>query len=314
MPTASGLVRLPSACEVLRAAPDALHVHHVVSDVHLEMLEAVRRASGIFLVFGEDDLVTEVPDYNPTSRLPQQQDMPRRLRRALALCDRLVVSTEPLARAYAPWVAGEVVVLPNYLPRALWGGLRSRRRAGPRPRVGWAGAQQHGQDLELLREVLAATCREVDWVFMGMCPESLVPYVRELHGGVPFHDYPRALARLDLDLAVAPLAVNAFNEAKSNLRILEYGALGWPVVCTDIEPYRGAPVERVPNDPVAWIEAIRERVHDLDAAEREGERLRRWVEAGWMLEDHLAEWLRALLPPGHPAVDRRIKALQSENV
>jgi len=70
----------------------------------------------------------------------------------------------------------------------------------------------------------------------------------------------------------------------------------------------------VPNDPVAWIEAIRERVHDLDAAEAEGDRLRRWVLEGWMLEDHLEEWLRALLPPGHPALDRRIKALQAQNV
>jgi hypothetical protein len=53
---------------------------------------------------------------------------------------------------------------------------------------------------------------------------------------------------------------------------------------------------RVPNDPVRWSEAIRERVHDLDAARAEGVRLREWVLGGWMLEDHLDEWQMALDP------------------
>jgi len=128
-----------------------------------------------------------------------------------------------------------------------------------------------------------------------MCPEELRPFVREFHDFVvSFYDYPAKLASLNLDLAVAPLALNVFNEAKSNLRLLEYGILGWPVVCTDIYPYQNAPVKRVPNEPGAWIEAIRERVHDLDAAAAEGDRLREWVLRHFILEDHLGEWLDAL--------------------
>ena len=110
---------------------------------------------------------------------------------------------------------------------------------------------------------------------------------------MPFEQYPAKLASLDLDLAVAPLEVNRFNECKSNLRLLEYGILGWPVVCSDVLPYRGAPVTRVPNRPEAWLEAIRARIHDLDEAQKEGEALQRWVREGWMLEDHLGEWIEA---------------------
>jgi len=92
------------------------------------------------------------------------------------------------------------------------------------------------------------------------------------------------------------LEQHPFNEAKSNLRLLEYGMLGWPVVCTDIYPYENAPVKRVTNnDPQAWIASIRERVHDLDAAEREGDQLKNWVLQNFMLEDHLDEWMRALV-------------------
>ena len=52
-------------------------------------------------------------------------------------------------------------------------------------------------------------------------------YVKEFHNFVHrFADYPEKLASLDLDLAVAPQEIHTFNEAKSNLRLLEYGILG----------------------------------------------------------------------------------------
>ena len=110
----------------------------------------------------------------------------------------------------------------------------------------------------LLAEVVKALAAEVDWVFMGMCPEELLPHVAEYHPGVHFDEYPRRLAGLDLDLALAPLEDNRFNVCKSNLRLLEYGACGFPVVCSDIDPYRGVlPVTRVRNRAEDWLEAIR---------------------------------------------------------
>jgi len=111
---------------------------------------------------------------------------------------------------------------------------------------------------------------------------------------VPVKDYPAALANMGLDLAIAPLAANAFNEAKSNLKLLEYGILGYPVVCSNSAAYRGDfPVKRVPNTAKAWIAAIRERIHDLDATRKEGETLQAHIRQHWMLEDHLDEWLTA---------------------
>jgi glycosyltransferase involved in cell wall biosynthesis len=147
-----------------------------------------------------------------------------------------------------------------------------------------------------LYDVVRAMADEVDWVFLGMCPGAIRPHVAEFHTGVAFDRYPDKLASLALDVALAPLEHHRFNECKSNLRILEYGALGWPVLASDIAPYRGAPVSCLPNKPQAWVEAIRARIHDREAARQDGERLRAWVHAHWMLEDHLDEWLRALSP------------------
>lgn len=222
----------------------------------------------------------------------EYRNTPGEMKRVVRTADRVVVTTEPIRSAIEKY-AREVRLIPNYLPGWVWNGLKSERRVGPKPRVGWAGAMQHAGDLALIREVVEATSEECDWVFFGMCPEELRPFVKEFHPFVPFEQYPAKLASLDLDLAVAPLEVNRFNECKSNLRLLEYGILGWPVVCSDVLPYRGAPVTRVPNRPEAWLEAIRARIHDLDEAQKEGEALQRWVREGWMLEDHLGEWIEA---------------------
>jgi hypothetical protein len=212
------------------------------------------------------------------------------------LCDRLIVSTEPLARQYRK-LCTDTVIVPNRLERKRWLGLSAGRRPDGKPRVGWAGAVGHQGDLMLIKSVIEALAKEVDWVFFGMCPDELRPFVAEYHEWVPLKDYAEKLAALDLDLAVAPLEYNPFNEAKSNLRLLEYGVLGYPVVCTDILPYRcGLPVVHVANRHHAWTKTIRDMVADRDECRRSGERLRQAVVKGWLLEDHLDEWRRAWLP------------------
>jgi hypothetical protein len=234
-----------------------------------------------------------VPESNPYYKLVFR-DAKARLRRALSACDRAVVSTQPLVEM-CHGLSDDIRLIPNMLEKARWGGLSSARRSGPKPRVGWAGAQQHHGDLALIVDLVKETAQEVDWIFFGMCLEELKPYVKEEHAFVvDFADYPKKLASLNLDIAVAPLEQHPFNEAKSNLRLLEYGALGLTVICSDIYPYRNAPVKRVPDDPRAWITALRDRIHDLDAAEMEGDCLRQWVRGNFMLEDHLDEWFSAL--------------------
>jgi hypothetical protein len=296
LPFSPNAVRLPSAAELDRIEPDTLLMHNTIYDGYIEAIERYKKLNDSFIVFGQDDLIFELPAKNPFSKTVYK-DAKKRLRRCLAAADRLIVSTDPLAEILAA-MTNDVLTVPNYLDDEIWGGLTSQRGTSEKPRVGWAGALQHGGDLELLEEVVRRTADEVDWVFFGMCPQALHPYVKEKHDPIEFSLYPGKLASLNLDLAVAPLEHNRFNECKSNLRLLEYGILGWPVIASDIAPYRGAPVCRVANNPRAWISAIRDRIHDPDAARREGDQLLGWVRENWMLSSHLHEWLTALAPGG----------------
>jgi GT2 family glycosyltransferase len=295
----AGVERAPMPVELTRMAPDTLLMHAPADNVRcLALLRYPRSNPELFRVYTLDDLITHLPKDNPVySKLPADV-VTERLALGLEASHRLIVSTEPLAEACRHLI-DDIHVVPNTLSWASWGSLQSARRRGKKLRVGWAGAQQHGGDLRFLLDVLKATHTEVDWVFFGMLPDELKPFVAEFHDYIhDFAAYPAKLASLDLDLAVAPLEMHPFNEAKSNLRLLEYGALGWPVICTDIFPYQTnrPPVTRLANDAARWIAAIRERVAEPDALAREGDALRAWVEEHYRLEQHLDLWLRALLP------------------
>ncbi len=284
--------RIPSIEELERLAPDTVFLQSTLKDNQLIVLERYKQFSQSFKVFDLDDLKTQVPD-SSSNKPFIFKDIKHRLRKGLSFCDRLIVSTEPLKNAYEHLI-DDVIVVPNRLEKSRWINLEPERNKQEKPRVGWVGAQQHQGDLKILIDVIKATYREIDWVFFGMCLNELRPYIAEEHDFVAPNEYPAKMASLKLDLAVAPLEQHAFNEAKSNLRLLEYGILGWPVVCTDIYPYQNAPVDRVANETNQWIEAIMDHVKDRKGTRKKGIKLRNWVLEKWILDNQLDEWLQAL--------------------
>ena len=286
-------VRILSAVEIARIDPDVIIFHQPVDDLQTESLRNLAKfLPGIRRIITIDDLVTAVPKKNSFHKFGFKDARPR-LRKTLSLAERVVVSTQPLADFCAGMI-DDIRVMPNCLERTFWEGAHPPNLPRRKPRIGWAGAQQHLGDLELIYPVVEALADEVDWIFMGMCPDPLRPFVHEFHDFVrDFEAYPAKLAQLDLDLAIAPLEINAFNEAKSNLRLLEYGYMAWPVICTDIFPYQNAPVTRLTNDPQLWISAIREQLAEPAAMQAAGKSLQGWVLGHFMLEDHTSSWLEA---------------------
>jgi GT2 family glycosyltransferase len=282
--------------EMERLQPDTWVLQRLVSDSAYDMVRRTAPYTRAFKVAELDDYLLNLPMKNGhRGQLPS--DMSRVMRRWLELSDRLVVSTAPLADALRK-MHSDIRVVHNRLPPAQWAHLNSKRRQGRKPRIGWAGGASHQGDLELIADVVRALAGEVEWVFLGMCPEPMRPYLHEQHTPVPINLYPQKLASLNLDLAVAPLEQNLFNDCKSNLKLLEYGACGYPVVCSDVAAYRcGLPVTRVKNRYKDWVEAIRMHLADLDATASAGDALRTAIRQDWMLEKaHLNDWLRAWLP------------------
>lgn len=288
-----GLLHVP---DLERFDPDIIVLQRQIGDERLDAMRRIKKFSRAFTIYELDDYLPNLP-LKSVHRAQMPKDILKSLRKGLSFVDRFTVSTAPLAEAFAG-LHSDIRVIENRLPVDWWSGLSSKRQRGRKPRVGWAGGVSHTGDLELIADVVKALAGEVEWVFMGMCPENIRPYVHEMHAGVAIDLYPAALARLDLDLALAPVEQNLFNECKSNLRLLEYGACGFPVVCSDLVCYQGVlPVTRVKNRFKDWVDAIRMHISDLDASAKMGDELRKHVQESWMLEGvNLEAWRASWLP------------------
>ena len=287
----------PSTVEIERLAPDTIILQCRYSEDAVSDILRIKKYSSALRVFELDDYVVSAPKKNTHAR-NKPVNTEQILRKGIALCDRVVVTTQPLADALSS-MHSEIRVVPNMLSPDPWATLTSRRRTSSKPRVGWGGGTSHSGDLEIIADVVRELANEVEWVFFGMCPEGLRPYVNEFHPTISLLSYPFKLASLNLDLALAPLEFHIFNDCKSNLRLLEYGACGYPVICTDTEAYRGhLPCTKVySNSTDEWLQAIRMHLADPDASYHMGDELREAVHRDFMLcGDNLQHWLWGWLP------------------
>lgn len=287
--------RVLTPMDVARAKPDRVIVQHSMADEDLANLRAIRAACpGAFIVQLMDDLTSELPKTHPNFVQGQREGHVRTLE-ALSLSDRLIVSTQPLADYYKA-LTKDVRLVPNSLDARTWGSFVRTPPQRKRLRMGWAGAAQHLGDLKLIATVVAELAEEVDWIFMGMCPDELRPYIKEFHPFVSYKDYAKKLATLDLDIALAPLEDNPFNACKSNLRLLEYGAMGWPVVCSDVYPFRTAspPAMFVGTAHAEWLAAIRQLMSDPSLRAQQGAAMNQWLIDNYLLENQTDVWFHAI--------------------
>jgi glycosyltransferase involved in cell wall biosynthesis len=273
------------ATYVMMQQPDIIVYQTPLHDNMISFLEDIKMYyPKVTLIYEIDDLLTNIPIDN-RAFFNQYKNTAKRLMKGLKYCDRLVVSTQPLKDALEPYI-DDIRIIPNYLSKSIWGSLRSQRNRSAKLRVGWAGSIFHKGDLAIISKLLESYQETVEWVFFGMAPEGLEGKI-EFHPGVSLDQYPEKLASLDLDLALVPLEDNAFNAAKSNLRLLEFGILGWPVICSDVYPYREAPVTRVKNRYKDWEKAFLSKISDVEGLKTEGNKLKDWVEKNYILEDNV---------------------------
>jgi glycosyltransferase involved in cell wall biosynthesis len=101
------------------------------------------------------------------------------------------------------------------------------------------------------------------------------------------------------DVAIAPLADDAFTRGKSDLKYLDYGALGIPGVFSDVGAYRGTVRHRetgllAANESEAWAEALEEIVNDGALRARLAAAATRNVHEHRMLRTNATRWCDAI--------------------
>lgn len=281
---AAQVERLPGIVELERFAPQVLLLHGAVRSETLGALRSIKTFSRAARVYELDVL-------------PETKEGMQLLREVLAEVDRVIVGT-PMMAQVARHLHGDVRLVESRLDPAQWLHLPIPAIERPsRPRVGWVGSAADVADLAVIAEVILALSAQVDWVIQGPCPLALREHLKELRSPVPAALRAQALVELDLDLALVPLAPTVANEFKGPEALLEFGACGYSVICSETPGHRGAlPVTRVGNTKEAWLRAIGEQLSQPLVLRQNGQRLREVVRSDWMHDaDSLSSWRNAWL-------------------
>lgn len=266
-------------------------------DRGLSLLAGARRA-GARVVYELDDHIfcPNLPELIADSAVDELDDQAYELTQAhreiLALADYLTCPTKPLGDALKGLgCEAKVFVIPTAidfdLPR--WNtGRPAPREAGTQVHIGWSGGSRVGRDLEIVVPHLLKLVRahsNVNVVIAGALKYaqlfSEIPSRQlRLLGWVDYDSYPVLLSTFDL--ALIPMQDHAYNRCKSALKVIDYGAVGVPSICSPVAPYRDLP--KLDSTPVLsgddeWATRVEEFLNNRAAnggpSEQMAERTRR---------------------------------------
>lgn len=289
-----------------RSLRDAPRADVVVSQVFgrpgwAKVLRRLRRDYGSLIVVDVDDLHTEPPAYNQSSRVTDKT-LVGMVVAQLRAADVVTCATPFLAERFSGFNEN-VHVLRNYLDWGMWEDVTPVYEVErQRLRVGWRGnSWWKGGDLTVLRDVIPEFLRrhpEVDFVSSGGS-DDVHDYLRVpadqriTYPRLAFHEMRVHEITAVMDVCLIPMRRNPFNEAKSHLTGLEMAASGIPVVVSPTESYRDYWLDDeigfLAESPEEWTEALELLVTDLELRSRMGRAARKKA-SRHVIQEYAHEW------------------------
>jgi hypothetical protein len=207
------------------------------------------------------------------------------------LADLVTTPSQLLAEHYRSIGAERVTVIENYLDRGVpHFGSRERHDGIV---VGWIAGLEHAPDAEPMG---------IADIFARLLDAH--PNLRVLTAGVHVplrserYEYIQNINHFDLlgtiariDIGIAPLVDNAFNRARSNVKLKEYGAGGAAWLASPVGPYRGLGSAEG-GELVAdgdWYEAIDRLLRSGFARKKLARRALKWAK-GQTIDRHVQIW------------------------
>lgn len=239
-----------------------------------------KRRQGFKIVADLDDY-WELPDDHYLASAWNAAGTPAKIRECMAESDVVMVTNAALAdhvRALNPNVA----IVPNALP---FDEGQFTRTTPASDTFVYAGGSSHVPDVLPLAEVFndprvvfaGDDPKHREWVRMRqIAPRAQYVAAKPVTGYMSAYDGHLA--------ALAPLVDNEFNRCKSNLKMLEAGAKGLPLIASDVAPYDRGPCLRA-TEPRGWQWHAAGIVKYPDHAARWGDDLAEYVRERYQLRD-----------------------------
>ncbi|HBG59264.1 MAG TPA: hypothetical protein DDW97_00615, partial [Anaerolineaceae bacterium] len=267
-----------------------------------DQIIAKARSGGKFVLYDIDDLLFDLPEDHPerTQELYNAALLP--MMSAIIDADLVLVPTEEMRKVVESFNPN-VIVLPNYLDDTIWQLKEPIQKESDEPIVlGYMGSNSHTPDLGIIEPVL----RDLLSKYKGKLKLEVwgTPLPDGLQGfeGVLWHpsptnvytDFVEFFQSLKFDLVIAPLADNLFNRCKSNLKFLEYSAIGAPGVYSQIPPYEGIVEDGVngflASNKTEWFDKLSMLIEKPELRRQMGIAAQNTVKEKWLLSQNIHSW------------------------
>lgn len=286
---------------------DAFVFQRQMSSVSFNVMDHLRKM-GIPSVYEIDDNLFEVSifaygsslDFNKISK--EGQENLTRLTKAIQRCDYLTVSTEPLKEQLSH-LHHNIHVLRNYVDLDLYTPYMKKEYDPETIVIGWGGSATHFPDMPEVSQALKDVVKMYDNVKLAIMGwpdcEFFTDVDREKYIEIPWsslEEYPKMVSQFDI--GVCPLIDTKFNQAKSNLKYIEYGALGIPAICSKVYPYSNTITEGENGILVKakgavyrrWVAALCKLIEDVELRKKLGTNARKLVEQQYCKEAAIEDW------------------------
>jgi hypothetical protein len=239
---------------------------------HMELVDMfkkkIKKLTRTGMIYEIDDSLLNIPDWNYAHQY-YESNKPY-VEFILANVDGIVVSTQPLKELYSKY-NNNIQVIPNHLPKFLWGEPTFQENNNKKLKIIFPGSMNHfatpnlkvkGGDMgQNLMDFIRKTIDKYDWNFIGGIPQEFNDLKN--NGKIIYHEwksifeYPSFLKSLCPDIGIAPLENIPFNAGKSNLKNLEYCAIGIPGIYSNVYPYKDTTYKATTDEEfIGYIEKL----------------------------------------------------------
>lgn len=221
----------------------------------------------------------------------------------------MIVSTDNLKKLYKKHLKN-VYTCPNSLDFELIDKFPVKEKNDGKIIIGWAGSAAHWENMKFIEPVIIEILEEFPEVefhhvgiyqglFLNHYPE-LPRKITERIKQLPFVEmdkWAETLPSFQFDISLAPLMDNLFNRAKSNLRCIEYGACKYPIIASNVEPYKYIKngVDGILcKDRDDWYQAIKKLILNKELRKEFGENAYQRSKKDYNIDINCRLWVDAL--------------------
>ncbi len=224
---------------------------------------------GIKIIYETDDDFLDLDATNPSYNYIQGNF--DNIKKLVGNSDQVVVSTKELKKRFNKLNINNVDIIKNYYANNTLPLKPFTYRGEDTVKIGYFGTLTHGNDLELihnvilrLKDIFLKKGIKIIFEIIGASVDATSDWfnIKE----IPYYPMPMRIFydwlgnNADWDIGIIPLVNTEFNKCKSELKYIEFSALGVPVVASDVNVYNESIENGVTgflvNDEDEWVEKL----------------------------------------------------------